>query len=83
MLRRRFFDHTSVLWEGEILALKVALIEATENWETLTGPGGLSCPVTFDAEDVRETKELDAKQRKADRTLDWCRNMVTNVTACR
>ena len=39
--------------EGESLALKVALIEATERWEMLT-------------EDVRETKELDAKLRDAD-----------------
>ena len=37
MLRRRLFYHASDMWEGETLALKVALIEATENWETLTG----------------------------------------------
>lgn len=75
VLRRRLFDYTSAPWEGETLALKITLIEATENWETLTG-GGLPCPVTFDAEDVRKTKELDVTQRRADRTLDWCRNMV-------
>ena len=31
MLRRRLFYHASDMWEGETLALKVALIEATEN----------------------------------------------------
>jgi hypothetical protein len=35
VLRRRLFHHASV--ESETLALKVALIEATKNWETLTG----------------------------------------------
>ncbi|KAI6017895.1 protein kinase subdomain-containing protein PKL CAK Fmp29 [Pisolithus marmoratus] len=75
MLRRRLFCHANDPWEGETLALKVALIEATENWETLTG-GGLPCPVMFDAEDVRETMKLDAEQRGADETLEACWNMI-------
>jgi hypothetical protein len=75
MLRRRLFCHASDPWEGETLALKVALIEATENWETLTG-GGAPCPVVFDAEDVREMRELDEVQRGVDETLEACRNMI-------
>ncbi|KAJ7485197.1 protein kinase subdomain-containing protein PKL/CAK/Fmp29 [Mycena galericulata] len=75
MLRRRLFHHASDPWEGETLALKVALIEATENWETLTG-GGAPCPVVFDAEDVRETMKLDEVQREADETLEACRNII-------
>ena len=51
--------------------LKVALIAATENCETLTG-GGPPCPIVFDAEDVRKTKEL----RGADETLEACQNMI-------
>jgi len=62
VLRSRLFCHTSDLWEGETLALKVALIEATENWETLTG-GGAPYPAMFGAEDVRKTMELDKVQR--------------------
>ena len=69
MLRRRLFCHASDPWEGETLPLKVALIEATKNWETLTG-GGAPCPVVFDAEDVRETMKLDEVQRGADETLE-------------
>ncbi|KAI5999162.1 protein kinase subdomain-containing protein PKL CAK Fmp29 [Pisolithus albus] len=53
----------------ETLALKVALIQATENWETLTG-GDLPCPVVFDTEDVRATMKLDAKQSEADDALE-------------
>ena len=75
MLRCRLFNHASDPWEGETLALKVALIEATENWETLTG-GSAPCPVVFGAEDVRETMKLDQVQRKADETLELCRNMI-------
>ncbi len=75
VLRRRLFCHASDPWEGETLALKAALLEATENWETLTG-GGAPCPVVFDAEDVRETMELEEVQRGADETLEACRNIV-------
>lgn len=74
-LRRRPFGHANDPWEGETLALKVALIEATENWEKLTG-GGVPCPVVFDAEDVRETMKLDQVQRRADETLEKGENMI-------
>ncbi|KAF8999017.1 protein kinase subdomain-containing protein PKL/CAK/Fmp29 [Hymenopellis radicata] len=75
MLRRRLFYHASDPWEGETLALKVDLIQATENWETLTG-GGAPCPLVFDAEDVRETMKLDEVQRGADEALEGLRNVV-------
>lgn len=75
MLRRRLFCYASDPWEGETLALKVALIQATENWETLTG-GDPPCPVVFDPEDVCGTMKLDAEQRGADEALEGCRNMI-------
>ncbi|KAF8637446.1 hypothetical protein AX17_002811 [Amanita inopinata Kibby_2008] len=75
MLRRRLFYYASDRWEGETLSLKVALIEATEEWETLTG-GGTPCPVVFDAEDVRETMKLDEAQRGVDETMEACQNMI-------
>lgn len=74
VLRRRLFDYAGDPWEGETLALKVALIEATKDWETLTG-GGVPCPIVFDAEDLRETMKLDAVQREADETLEMCQNV--------
>ncbi|EIN04687.1 hypothetical protein PUNSTDRAFT_146340 [Punctularia strigosozonata HHB-11173 SS5] len=49
------------------LELKVALIEAMESWKTLTS-GEASCPITFNAEDVRGAMELDEQQNEADRT---------------
>jgi hypothetical protein len=69
MLRRRLFCHASDMWDGETLALEVALIDATENWKTLT-EGGPPCPIVFNAEDVHETRELDAGQREVDEILE-------------
>ena len=81
VLRHRLFTHASNPWEGETLALKVALIQATqkESWDALTagGQGPLPpCPVAFDAEDVRATMELDAAQRKSDKTLEMCQRVI-------
>jgi len=75
MFRHRLFCHASDPWEGETLALKIALIRATKNWETLTG-GGPSCPVVFDAEDVRETMKLDAELRGADEAIELYQNLI-------
>ena len=75
LLRRRLYDEASYPWEGETLELKVALMEATENWETLTG-GGTPCPVVFDAEDVHETMKLDKELREVDETVEACQNLI-------
>jgi hypothetical protein len=76
MLRRRLFCYASDRWEGGTLALKVAPINVTENWETLT-EGGPRCPVMFDAEDVRETRKLDAERREADENLEVCGKIIS------
>jgi hypothetical protein len=63
-------------WAGrETLALNVALIDAAENWETLT-EGGPPYFVVFDAEDVRETRKLDTEQRDSDENLEACGNII-------
>ena len=73
--RRGLFHLASDMWDGETLALKVALIDATQNWETLTG-GGVPCPVVFDPDDVHETMELDKEQREADEALKACEALI-------
>ena len=61
-LRSRLFQYAGDPWEGETHDLKSALIDATVEWEELTG-GGVPCPLEFDVKDVHETmvlkKELD------------------------
>ena len=71
----RLFYHAGVPWEGETHALEVTLIEATEIWERLTGEG-VPCPVVFEPEDIRETKELSAKLQVADENFEGCRGMI-------
>lgn len=63
--RGRLFQHSGGMWEGETFELKLALIEATENWDALTG-GGVPCPIKFDAEEVREAKRMGKTQSEAD-----------------
>jgi hypothetical protein len=75
VLRRRLFCHASDPWEGETLALKVALIQATKDWKTLT-EGGPPCPVVFDPDDVYETMKLNAEQKEADESLEACRDVI-------
>ena len=72
---RPLFHLASDPWKGETLALKVALIEAAENWKVLTREDS-TCPVVFDPEDVDETMKLDEEQREADKLLESSQNMV-------
>ena len=71
----RLFDQASAPWEGETHALKTTLIVATEIWGRLTGEG-VPCPVAFEPEDLRNTKELSTKLQVADENFEWCRNMI-------
>ncbi|KAF8177834.1 protein kinase subdomain-containing protein PKL/CAK/Fmp29 [Pholiota molesta] len=75
VLRSRLFYYAGLPWKGETLELKVALIEAAQYWEKLTG-GGAPCPVVFDAEDVRATMKLAEVQREADEVLEKCESAI-------
>ena len=74
-LCRRLFCHAGNAWEGETLALKVALIDAAGNWEALTGED-VPCPVVFDAEDVRRTMDMDKSLSKADEIVKRYQNVL-------
>ncbi|KAK7685388.1 hypothetical protein QCA50_011251 [Cerrena zonata] len=74
-LRGRLFTHTSSPWEGETFELKLALIQATERWNALTG-GDVRCPIEFDAEEIRETRKLNKVQEEADMLFETIRNMI-------
>lgn len=76
MFIRRLFDQAGAPWEGETHALKTMLIEAMEIWGRLTGEEGVPCPLVFEPEDLRETKELSAKLQVADENFEGCRAMV-------
>lgn len=57
---RRLSYYSGVPWEAETHDLKALLIEATEQWEELAG-AGVPCPVEFDPDDVRKTKEFSER----------------------
>ena len=69
-LRGRLFLHAGGPWEGETSDLKAALIEATNEWEELTG-GGVPCPLEFDAKDLDETAVLDRELSEATRGFEF------------
>ncbi|KAF4566301.1 hypothetical protein EYR36_011718 [Pleurotus pulmonarius] len=73
-LRGRLFLHAGGPWEGETSELKVALIEATKEWEKLTG-GGVPCPLKFDAKDLHETTVLVEELGKASRGFELLQSM--------
>jgi len=74
-LRSHLFQHAGSPWEGETFELRLALMQATERWEALTG-GGVPCPVESNAEDVRETRKLNEVQVTADMFFEMWQNMV-------
>ncbi|KAI0636658.1 protein kinase subdomain-containing protein PKL CAK Fmp29 [Trametes polyzona] len=73
--RRRLFHHARDLWLGESVDLKVALMDAAEQWETLTG-GTNPCPFAFDPEDVQKTRKLATELDQVDQAMEAWRSLV-------
>ncbi|KAL0958523.1 hypothetical protein HGRIS_000664 [Hohenbuehelia grisea] len=71
----RLFYQAGYPWEAETHALKTTLIEATELWGRLAGED-IPCPVVFDPEDLRKTKELSPKLQLADENFEGCQGMI-------
>ena len=61
----RLFYEAGYPWLAEAHALKIALIEATELWDMLSGENG-PCPITFEPEDVLKTKELSINLKEVE-----------------
>lgn len=62
-------------WLGESLELKLALIQAKEEWECPMGEGS-TCPIVFDSDDIRKTKELGVELKQADKLRDEMRDAI-------
>lgn len=73
-LRGRLFLHAGAPWEGETFDLKVALIQAMNNWEKLAG-GGVPCPFEFNAEDLDQTAALGKELSIAARGFEIIQSM--------
>ncbi|OJT14935.1 Altered inheritance of mitochondria protein 9, mitochondrial [Trametes pubescens] len=75
LFARRLFDRAGAPWEGETHDLKALLVEATEKWDELAGAGVL-CPVEFDADDVRRTKEFSERLQLSDENFEACQAAI-------
>ncbi|KAF8306825.1 protein kinase subdomain-containing protein PKL/CAK/Fmp29 [Clavulina sp. PMI_390] len=87
-LRYQLFDYAGEPWSGEILPLKVHLIQAVEKWDELrrlSEPGDSSgdpsatlepCPISFEEEDMKDTKKLDSDQDEVSRTWAEVREYI-------
>ncbi|KAJ7164870.1 protein kinase subdomain-containing protein PKL/CAK/Fmp29 [Mycena filopes] len=71
----RLFTRAGAPWEGEPHALKSALLDATEMWESLAGEA-VSCPVAFEPEDVRATKALSERLQLGDQNIEDFRGII-------
>ena len=75
MFIHHLFDRAGVPWEGETHDLKTLLIQATETWGKLAG-AGVPCPVEFEPEDVRRTKEFSERLQLSDENFKGCQAMI-------
>ncbi|KAJ7602896.1 protein kinase subdomain-containing protein PKL/CAK/Fmp29 [Roridomyces roridus] len=65
-LRQHLFEDSSRPWTSETLHLKYSLMQATQKWDALAGPGAGPCPIAFNPEDVTEAERLHKRLDKAD-----------------
>lgn len=71
----RLYCEAGAPWEGETHELKSSLIKVVENWDSLTGEG-VPCPVAFEAEDLRKTRDLSERLQIADENFELIRGCV-------
>lgn len=79
MFMSDLFDRAGWPWEGETHELKAFLIAAAEIWwkkSRVGEKGDVRCPIAFDPEDIRQTKELSARLKVADENFERCRSII-------
>ncbi|KAB8200109.1 kinase-like protein [Aspergillus parasiticus] len=84
ILRQRLFKNASTPWEGDSISLRAELIRSIQNWPTIaqtndTGPNGSAYPVPpvgYSEDIIRETLDLDARQKEADITMEETRHAL-------
>ncbi|KAE8308649.1 kinase-like protein [Aspergillus transmontanensis] len=84
ILRQRLFKNAGTPWEGDSISLRAELIRSIQNWPTIaqtndTGPNGSAYPVPpvgYSEDIIRETLDLDARQKEADITMEETRHSL-------
>jgi hypothetical protein len=81
ILHQRLFKNAGTPWEGDSISLRAELIRSIQNWPTITHTTDADqtkcassvAPVGYSEDNVRETLELDARQREADIAMEEMR----------
>ncbi|PYI05957.1 kinase-like protein [Aspergillus sclerotiicarbonarius CBS 121057] len=78
ILRQRLLKNAGTPWEGDSISLRAELIRSIQNWPTLVhttdadqpNSADSVAPVSYSEDIVRETLDLDARQKEADITME-------------
>lgn len=84
ILRQRLLKFAGTPWEGDSVSLRAELIRLMQNWpiiaQTLDAdPRASAClvaPVHYAEDVIRETLELDARQKEADTAMEEMRDVL-------
>ncbi|PWY90362.1 kinase-like protein [Aspergillus sclerotioniger CBS 115572] len=84
ILRQRLFKNAGTPWEGDSISLRAELIRSIQNWATITQTTDPNqsksvppaTPVDYSEETVRETLDLDARQKEADIAMEQMRDAL-------
>ncbi|OJJ43355.1 hypothetical protein ASPZODRAFT_103231 [Penicilliopsis zonata CBS 506.65] len=77
ILRQRLFKSAGTPWEGDSVSLRAELIRSIQNWLTIAQAGACSvAPVVYPEDLVRETLDLDARQKEADTAMEEMRDAL-------
>ncbi|KIY74011.1 hypothetical protein CYLTODRAFT_341284 [Cylindrobasidium torrendii FP15055 ss-10] len=75
LFARRLFTQAGYPWEAETHELKALLVEATEKWAQIAGPG-VPCPIEFDPEEVSKTKAFSERLELSDGNVASLRAII-------
>lgn len=81
ILRQRLFKNAGTPWEGDSISLRAELIRSIQHWPTIAQTTDADqtrsvhpvAPVGYSEDTVRETLDLDARQKEADIAMEEMR----------
>lgn len=78
-LKQRLCFNASSPWQGNSIPLKAALIQATQNWDTLTAEStdtASHCPISFTEEEAARYLRINAEQDYVDEKVSLLRDAI-------
>jgi hypothetical protein len=78
-LKQRLCFNASSPWQGNLIPFKAALIQATQNWDTLTAEStetASHCPISFTDEEAARYLRINAAQDYVDEKVSLLRGAI-------